>query len=349
MLVAPYEFCELFHSFHLLACAAIRPRLVLVYLIGDTCWTTLPSATMKSVVALLSFASLAVAAPVECAVAATTATCTVITTTVMSTNVGSVLATMASATVTMSALAGMSTPFPRVVQDADGLNSCLGSNVQLFTGTLGGPPPPVVSSSGERPFSVNGDTFVNIGAAVGRSCDIQHNACANAANGGSLSGGVGQCDTQDQACKVFNNLARRSELDLGSCSDATILFENGLDGRNTAAFIAENQDDFNHGSALNIGVIAGFICQRLGSPCNAPPQVQSSCSSASAAAVATAQNQAAADVFNAVMGGGGAAAAVATTTAPPAVETAGATECAATAAAAEASVVAVVLTITSCF
>lgn len=41
---------------------------------------------------------------------------------------------------------------------------------------------------------------------------------------------------------------------LGSCSDPTILFENGLDGRQQPAFIAKNQKDFNHGSALNIGV-----------------------------------------------------------------------------------------------
>ncbi len=43
----------------------------------------------------------------------------------------------------------------------------------------------------------------------------------------------------------------------------------GLDGRQQPAFIAKNQRDFNHGSALNIGVITGFISQRLQSPCNA--------------------------------------------------------------------------------
>jgi hypothetical protein len=55
---------------------------------------------------------------------------------------------------------------------------------------------------------------------------------------------------------------------------------------------------------LNIAVIAGFICQRLGSPCNAPADVQASCTSASAQAVATSQNQAAADVFNSILGVG---------------------------------------------
>ncbi|KAJ4249876.1 hypothetical protein NW762_012221 [Fusarium torreyae] len=76
-----------------------------------------------------------------------------------------------------------------------------GVNVQSFTGTLGGPAPPVVSSAGDRPFSVNGNTFTGIGAALGRSCDIQHNACANAANSGELSGGVAQCETQNAECR----------------------------------------------------------------------------------------------------------------------------------------------------
>ena len=45
-------------------------------------------------------------------------------------------------------------------------------NVLTFTGDLGGPPPPVISSAGDRPFSVNGNTFVNIGAAIQRSCSV---------------------------------------------------------------------------------------------------------------------------------------------------------------------------------
>lgn len=75
-------------------------------------------------------------------------------------------------------------------------------NVQTFTGTLGGPPPPVTSSASDRPFAVDGSTFVNIGAALQRSCSVQHTNCANDANAGTLSGGVGQCDTQDTACNA---------------------------------------------------------------------------------------------------------------------------------------------------
>jgi hypothetical protein len=160
-----------------------------------------------------------------------------------------------------------------------------GTNIQTFTGTLGGAPPPVISSAGDRPFSVNGNTFVNSGAALQRSCSIQHNACADAANSGSLAGGVGQCDAQENACNaLISSKVKRAALDFGSCTDPSILFEFGLDGRTEEAFIASNQVDFNHGSALNIGVIASFICQRLGSPCNAAADAIAACSAGETAA-----------------------------------------------------------------
>lgn len=73
-------------------------------------------------------------------------------------------------------------------------------NVQTFTGTLGGSPPAVENVGGDRPFSVNGDTFVNAGAAIQRSCSVQHNACATAANDGSLAGDEAQCEEQETAC-----------------------------------------------------------------------------------------------------------------------------------------------------
>ena len=235
-------------------------------------------------------------------------------------------------------------------------------NVQSFTGALGGiSAKPVISASGSWPFSVNGDTFVGSGAALGRSCDIQHNACADAANDGSLSGGVGQCDEQNTQCHAANQVSAKLRalkmrspraavearaLNLGSCSNPTILFEAGLDGRNTDAFIAANQKDFNHGSALNIAVIAGFICQRLGSPCDADAAAKSLCSSASAAAVATSQNQAAADVFNSIINGGGAQATAAAVA--PAVTTAPDLATAATSAILAGQTQVVVSTIVSC-
>jgi hypothetical protein len=81
-----------------------------------------------------------------------------------------------------------------------------GQNLQKFSGNLGGTLPPAVTAGG-RGFVVAGsDDFLNVGAALGRSCDIQHNACANAANSGSASGlSVSQCDKQASDCRAAGN------------------------------------------------------------------------------------------------------------------------------------------------
>lgn len=76
------------------------------------------------------------------------------------------------------------------------------NNIQSFDGALGGLPPAVVQSSSARPFSVNGDSFVNMAAALQRSCSVQHNACADAVNSGQIAGGMAQCETQEGACNA---------------------------------------------------------------------------------------------------------------------------------------------------
>lgn len=75
-----------------------------------------------------------------------------------------------------------------------------GGNLQTFTGTLGGVAATPVTDSGDakRPFQVKGDTFVNIGAALARSCDQQFNACANKANGGDKTLSVSACSAQQR-------------------------------------------------------------------------------------------------------------------------------------------------------
>jgi len=80
--------------------------------------------------------------------------------------------------------------------------TAVSNNVQAFTGSLGSPPVPVENVGGARPFVVNGSSFVNFGAACQRSCDVQHNRCANAANAKTDANltSVSQCDTQDTAC-----------------------------------------------------------------------------------------------------------------------------------------------------
>ncbi|EGO23567.1 hypothetical protein SERLADRAFT_449918 [Serpula lacrymans var. lacrymans S7.9] len=82
-----------------------------------------------------------------------------------------------------------------------------GKNLQTFTGALGGVSAPAVTAGGKG-FVVQGsDSFLNLAAALGRSCDIQHNQCADAANSNTNSGSasgltVSQCDQQDTQCEA---------------------------------------------------------------------------------------------------------------------------------------------------
>jgi hypothetical protein len=71
-------------------------------------------------------------------------------------------------------------------------------NFQTFKGAVGGIAATPIEDSGnaDRPFSVKGDTFVNLSGALQRSCDQQFNACANAANGGATDFAVSDCTAQ---------------------------------------------------------------------------------------------------------------------------------------------------------
>ncbi|KAI1181134.1 hypothetical protein F4777DRAFT_573206 [Nemania sp. FL0916] len=70
------------------------------------------------------------------------------------------------------------------------------------SGAVGGIAAPAVTKSGDssRPFSVNGNTFVNQAAAIQRSCDIQQNSCTDAANAGGAAFAVADCQAQHQTC-----------------------------------------------------------------------------------------------------------------------------------------------------
>jgi hypothetical protein len=98
-----------------------------------------------------------------------------------------------------------------------------GGNFQTFTAALGGiaATPIVDSGIANRKFQVKNDTFVNIGAALQRSCDQQFNACANLANGGGAAFTVAECSAQKSM--YFQNLSQSYivlTLRLGQC-DAT--------------------------------------------------------------------------------------------------------------------------------
>ncbi|KAF3804001.1 hypothetical protein GCG54_00008505 [Colletotrichum gloeosporioides] len=205
----------------------------------------------------------------------------------------------------------------------NGGNDATGTDVQTFTGDLGGPPPPVTSdAASDKPFSVNGATFVNAGAALQRSCAVQHNACADAANSGSEDITVADCDAQEDDCLAAASLKKlrrsssvgsegrkmriasnaiktRQNLDFGECQDPSIEFAAGLDGRKEESFGPAG--DSEHGSAQNINIISSFICGQLSSRCQASDDAVAACEQGQADAQGL-QGQAAADAFNTALG-----------------------------------------------
>ncbi|KAI0966277.1 hypothetical protein F4678DRAFT_297687 [Xylaria arbuscula] len=226
----------------------------------------------------------------------------------------------ASASATSTAAAAATSA---AASGSDGAASAAGTNVNAFTGDVGSAAVPVINDpSSDRPFSVNGDTFVNAGAALQRACDVQKNACANAANSGSASVSVSDCETQEQQCEAANaNVAKRgiagvrarqlqgahayarvrAALDTGSCGSPAISFGAQADRSDSEAFAPVDTADFNHGSALAIGVIADFVCGQLGSNCAAADATVQQCQDAASAATGL-KGQAAADAFNNALG-----------------------------------------------
>lgn len=109
------------------------------------------------------------------------------------------------------------------------------------------------------------------------------------------------CNAAASAKKLRKLRARQANLDFGSCSNPAIEFAAGLDGRKEESFAPADAADFNHGSALNIKVISGFICGQLQSKCKAAADAVSTCNDAASAADAE-TGQAAADAFNSALG-----------------------------------------------
>ncbi|KAG8901960.1 hypothetical protein FRB99_004994, partial [Tulasnella sp. 403] len=127
--------------------------------------------------------------------------------------------------------------------------------------------------------------------------------------------------------KHKDSLVRRAALDFGSCTNPAIEFGLGFDGRKEDSFQPADKTEFNHGSALNIKVIADFLCSQLASKCKASADTVIACQNGETAALAIGNTGAAADTFNAALGiqaigGDNAASAVATTTAQAAATSA---------------------------
>ncbi|PPR02626.1 hypothetical protein CVT24_002197 [Panaeolus cyanescens] len=82
-------------------------------------------------------------------------------------------------------------------------NAGAGGNLQGFTGNLGGVVAPTVTALGNGQFQVaNNAAFNNLRNAVVRSCDVQNNQCANAANASGNRNGfnVAACNAQQAQC-----------------------------------------------------------------------------------------------------------------------------------------------------
>jgi len=80
-------------------------------------------------------------------------------------------------------------------------------NLQTFTGALGGVTPPTVTAVGNGQFQVTGnDVFNNQQSAIERSCDVQNNLCADAANASGNKNGftVAACNAQQTQCNAAN-------------------------------------------------------------------------------------------------------------------------------------------------
>ena len=78
------------------------------------------------------------------------------------------------------------------------------TNLQTSTSALGGISAPAVTKGG-RGFQVaNNSDFLNLNAALNRSCDVQKNKCADAANANRNAGfSVADCESQATACRTL--------------------------------------------------------------------------------------------------------------------------------------------------
>ncbi len=67
------------------------------------------------------------------------------------------------------------------------------------------------------------------------------------------------------------------QLDFGSCSNPSIEYGWDIDGSQRYGYLPSNDNDFPHGWSPDIATIESFICNRLESHCNAPPDTVQRC------------------------------------------------------------------------
>jgi len=89
------------------------------------------------------------------------------------------------------------------------------TNLMTFTSALAGVNASPITNSGQpsRPYEVDGSTFTTFTDAWTRSCNNQHNSCADAANAnqkGSVT--TGNCDTQQTQCLAAQSSATQTNF-----------------------------------------------------------------------------------------------------------------------------------------
>ena len=93
------------------------------------------------------------------------------------------------------------------------------------------------------------------------------------------------------------NPALANTANFNKCTNPTIVFGPGFDGRKENSFQPANKTDFNHGSALNPQIISQFICDTFVNTCDANQKAIDNCKAAQTAANGL-SGQAFADAFN---------------------------------------------------
>ncbi|KAF2451882.1 hypothetical protein P171DRAFT_438541 [Karstenula rhodostoma CBS 690.94] len=157
-----------------------------------------------------------------------------------------------------------------------------GQNFQTFTGALGGIAATPITDSGnpDRKFQVKGDTFVNIGAALQRSCDQQFNACANKANGGDKTLSVSACSDQKTQCDAAGQGNTGASADQATATAASTI-------------VAANPCDTASATATAAAVAASTTTPAAKNPCDtASANIEPASSTVAAAAAASSTNTA---------------------------------------------------------
>ena len=80
------------------------------------------------------------------------------------------------------------------------------------------------------------------------------------------------------------NPALTNTPNFNKCTNPTIVFGPGFDGRKEDSFEPANKSGFNHGSALNPNIITQFICDTLVNTCDANQKALDNCKAAQTAA-----------------------------------------------------------------